>query len=56
VLALWPLLLLGAFSLLNWEQTRLLFTTNAGLVLMAAAAGLQALGYVSIRRILDVEI
>jgi tight adherence protein B len=56
VLSLWPLLLLGAFSLLNWDQTSLLFTTNAGLLLIACAAALQVLGFITISRILDVEI
>jgi tight adherence protein B len=56
VLSLWPLLLLGGFSILNWDQTSLLFTTNAGLVMLAGAAGLQALGFITISRILDVEI
>lgn len=56
VLSLWPVMLLGAFSLLNWGQTSLLFTTNAGLVLITIAAGLQFLGFITIRRILDVEI
>lgn len=56
VLSLWPVLLLGAFSLLNWDQTSLLFTTNAGLILLAIGAGLQLLGFITIRRIVDVEI
>jgi tight adherence protein B len=56
VLSLWPLLLLGAFCLLNWDQTSLLFTTNGGLLMMAGAAALQVLGFITISRILDVEI
>ncbi len=56
VLSLWPVLLLGAFSLLNWDQTSLLFTTNAGLILLGIGAGLQFLGFITIRRIVDVEI
>jgi tight adherence protein B len=56
VLALWPLLLLGAFAILNWQQTSLLFTTTAGLMLVAAGAVLQVLGFMTIRRILDVEV
>jgi tight adherence protein B len=56
VLSMWPLLLLGTFSLLNWGQTKLLFTTNAGLTLITVGAVLQILGFVTIRRILDVEI
>jgi tight adherence protein B len=56
VLALWPMLLLLAFCLLNWDQTSLLFTTTAGLMMLAVGAGLQVLGFLSIRRILSVEI
>jgi len=56
VLALWPALLLTAFSILNWEQTSLLFTTNAGLILIACGAALQVMGFLTIRRILDVEV
>jgi tight adherence protein B len=56
VLAFWPLLLLGAFCVLNWPQTSLLFTTNAGLILMGLGAALQFLGFVTIRRILSVDL
>jgi tight adherence protein B len=56
VLAFWPLLLLAAFCVLNWPQTSLLFTTNAGLLLIALGAGLQFLGFVTIQRILSVDI
>jgi tight adherence protein B len=56
VLALWPVLLLGAFCLLNWDQTSLLFTTTAGLMMLAIGAGLQFMGFVTIRRILSVEV
>jgi tight adherence protein B len=56
VLSVWPLLLLAIFSVVNWGQTSLLFTTNAGLILLTAAAALQVLGFLTIRRILDVEI
>lgn len=56
VLALWPVLLLTVFAVLNWDQTSLLFTTNIGLVLIAIGAALQFMGFVTIRRILDVEV
>lgn len=56
VLTLWPILLLGLFSFFNWSQTSVLFTTNAGLVLLAIGGTLQLLGYYTIRRILDIEI
>jgi tight adherence protein B len=56
VLSIWPLLLLGAFSLLNWDQTSLLFTTGIGLVLLAVGGVLQFLGYVTVRRLLDIEV
>jgi tight adherence protein B len=56
VMVFWPLLLLGVFSLLNWDQTSMLFTTSVGLMMLGAGVALQALGYFTIRRILDVEI
>jgi len=56
VMSFWPLGLLGLFSLVNWGQTKLLFTTPAGLVLLGVGGGLQLLGYFTISRILDVEI
>lgn len=56
VLTLWPMLLLGVFALANWGQTKLLFTTDAGLTLLAIGFVLQLLGYFSIRRILDIDI
>ncbi|HLB24409.1 MAG TPA: type II secretion system F family protein [Dehalococcoidia bacterium] len=56
VLTVWPIGLLALFSLINWSQTSLLFTTNAGLMLLGVGAVLQLTGFVVIRRILDVEI
>jgi tight adherence protein B len=56
VLTFWPLLLLALFSLFNWSQTSLLFTTNVGLILLTAGGIMQVLGYYTIRRILDVDI
>lgn len=56
VMTFWPILLLGLFSLVNWGQTKLLFTTTGGLVMLGIGGSLQLLGYFSIRRILDVEI
>ncbi len=56
VLTFWPLALLALFSLFNWRQTSLLFTTGLGLALLGGAAVLQLLGYLTIRRILDIDI
>jgi tight adherence protein B len=56
VMTFWPVLLLGLFALINWGQTKILFTTPAGLVMLGIGGGLQMLGYFTIRRILDVEI
>jgi tight adherence protein B len=56
VMAIWPLLLLGIFSVVNWDQTSLLFTTSGGLAMLAVGAGLQLFGYFTIRRILDIEV
>jgi len=56
VLAVWPMLLLGVFALLNWHQTSLLFTTTVGVILLGIAVGLEFLGYLTIRRILSVDL
>jgi tight adherence protein B len=56
VLTLWPVVLLGIFALLNWPVTSLLFTSTVGLILLAIGGTLQTVGYLAIRRILDVEI
>jgi tight adherence protein B len=56
VLTVWPLFILGIFALFNWHQTKLLFTTGIGLVLLAIAAAGQVLGFFTIRKILDVDI
>ena len=56
VLAVWPMLLLGVFALFNWHQTSLLFTTTVGVILLGIAIGLEFLGYLTIRRILSVDL
>lgn len=56
VLTFWPLLLLAVFSAFNWGQTSVLFTTKIGVTLLAIGAGLQVMGYLTIRRILDIEV
>jgi tight adherence protein B len=56
VLTFWPIALLGLFSIFNWHQTSVLFTTGAGLALLAVAGIMQVFGYLTIRRILDIDI
>lgn len=56
VMTFWPVLLLGIMCLLNWGQTKILFNSPAGLVLLAIGGSLQLLGYFTIQRILDVEV
>jgi tight adherence protein B len=56
VLTFWPILLLGFFSLINWDQTSLLFTTGVGLTMLAIGGILQLFGFFTIRRILDIEV
>ncbi len=56
VLTFWPMLLLALFATFNWEQTLLLFTTNAGLIMITIGGVLQLMGYYTIRRILDIDI
>lgn len=56
IMSIWPMLLLGMFSLLNWDQTSLLFTTGIGLILLAFGAMLQLLAFFTIRKLLDIKI
>jgi tight adherence protein B len=56
VLVFWPLLVLAGFSLFNWDQTSLLFTTTAGIVLLGVGAVMQVMGFITIRRILDINL
>jgi tight adherence protein B len=56
VLVFWPILVLAAFCVFSWDQTSLLFTTTAGIVLLGVGALLQFMGYITIRRILDINL
>lgn len=56
ILTLWPILILGIFSVVNWGHTSVLFTTGGGMLLLGAAGVGQVLGFYSIRRILDIDI
>jgi tight adherence protein B len=56
VLSLWPLALGGIFFLLNPDLMSNLWTEPAGIVMLAIAGVLQLLGFVTIRRIIAVEI
>ncbi|HYM14615.1 MAG TPA: type II secretion system F family protein [Dehalococcoidia bacterium] len=56
VLTFWPLGLLALFSLINWHQTSVLFTTGVGLTLLAIGGVMQLMGYYTIRRILDIDV
>jgi tight adherence protein B len=56
VLTVWPIFLLGIFSLVNWDQTSLLFTTSTGQMLLGIGIILQLFGYFTINRILDIEV
>jgi tight adherence protein B len=56
VLAAWPAVLLGVFSLMNWDHMSILFTTTAGLILLTMGGIGQILGFLTIRKILDIDI
>ena len=56
ILTLWPIAILGLFSLFSWHSTSILFTTTAGLVLLGVGGAMQLMGYYTIRKILDIEI
>ena len=56
ILAALPILLGLAITALNPEYMAILFEEPMGKVLIAAAAGLQFLGFLLIRRIIDIEI
>lgn len=56
VMSIWPIFLLALLSLINWEQTGLLFTRPLGIVMLAIGGVLQFVGYLTIRRILDVRL
>jgi tight adherence protein B len=56
VLSFWPATLGLIFFAINPSMTALLWTTSAGLVLLGIWAGLNTVGIVAIRRILDIDI
>jgi tight adherence protein B len=56
VLSLWPVVLTGIFFLLNPDLMSNLWTTTAGLVLLVIAGVLQLLGFLTIRRIVAIDI
>jgi tight adherence protein B len=56
VLSVWPVALAAIFFLLNPDVMSNLWTTPVGLVLLISAAFLQLLGFLTIRRILAIDI
>jgi tight adherence protein B len=56
VLSLWPVVLAGIFFLLNPDLMSNLWKEQAGVVMLVIAAVLQVLGFVTIRRIVAVDI
>jgi tight adherence protein B len=56
VLSVWPVVLAGIFFLLNPDLMSNLWTTPVGLVLLIGAAFLQLLGFLTIRRIVAIDI
>jgi len=56
VLSLWPLVLAGVFVLLNHNIMSNLWTEPAGIAMLVIAGALQVLGFLTIRRIISIEI
>lgn len=56
VLSLWPLVLAGIFFLLNHDVMSNLWTEPAGIVMLVTAGTFQLLGFLTIRRIIAIEI
>jgi tight adherence protein B len=56
VLSVWPLFLAAVFFLLNPDLMSNLWSTTMGLVLLIGAAFLQLLGFLTIRRIVNIDI
>jgi tight adherence protein B len=56
VLSMWPVVLAGIFFLMNPDLMSNLWTTPAGLVLLTIAGVLQLLGFLTIRRIVAIDI
>ena len=56
VLSVWPVFLALAFFLLNPDLMSNLWTETAGIVLLIIAGTLQVLGFLTIRRIVNIEI
>ncbi len=56
VLSLWPVVLAFIFFLLNPDLMSNLWTEPAGIVLLIVAAGLQLVGFLTIRRVINIEV
>jgi tight adherence protein B len=56
ILSVWPVVLAAIFSLMNPDVMSNLWTTPVGLVLLIGAAFLQLLGFLTIRRIVNIDI
>jgi tight adherence protein B len=56
VLSLWPAFLAAVFFLLNPDLMSNLWTETAGIVMLIVAVALQVLGFLTIRRIMAIEI
>ena len=56
ILSIYPLFLFAIFTLIAYDLMSVLWTTDAGRVLLALAAVLQIMGFITIRRILRLDV
>jgi tight adherence protein B len=56
VISVWPIVLAFVFFLLNPDLISNLWEETAGIILLLVAGGLQILGFLTIRRVMAIEI
>jgi tight adherence protein B len=56
ILSIYPLFLFGIFTLIAYDLMSVLWTTEAGRFLLMIAAVLQVMGFITIRRILRLDV
>ena len=55
LVAAMPWILIGLFSIFNWDMEKILFTETRGRILLLIAAGLEVMAFVSINKICSVK-
>jgi len=56
ILSIYPIFLLALFTLIAYDLMSVLWTTEAGRILLMIAAVLQVMGFITIRRILRLDV